>query len=131
MTISSFDTQHFDGGLTFSGSMCAPGVTSCGTTTPGGNHFGGALSSRFRIIGKSARNATQFRTMRATSRASPLARSRKETDNLDINGVAINRSIPQGVMGNWGVSNDHYTAAGITRRFARRGSDAIAPLNPI
>jgi hypothetical protein len=40
MKISKFDQEHFEGGLTFKGEMCAPGKTGC--STPKGNHFGGS-----------------------------------------------------------------------------------------
>jgi hypothetical protein len=109
LTISNFDTQHFGtDGLSFTGAMCAPGVTSCGTTTPGGNHFGGALS------GQLPNNLDLSATDR-TLEGFALGSFARGPEN-------IGRSIPQGVIGNWGVGNDRYMASGI---FA--GSHVVAP----
>jgi hypothetical protein len=41
LAISKFDANNFNGGLSFSGPMCAPGA-GCGTAA--GNHFGGPLT---------------------------------------------------------------------------------------
>jgi hypothetical protein len=90
LKISKFDMAHIEGGLTFAGPMCAPGV-GCGTAF--GNHFGGPLTV-------------------------------KMTDNLpndlqSVRGSAIGSFVNNGnlkaagVIGNWGVSNNHYGATGI------------------
>ena len=107
LTISSFDASHFpdNGGLSFTGAMCAPGVTSCGgTATPAGNHFGGPLSGQLpNLEPEIDRNLNGF----------ALGSFARGPDNFDVNNVAINRSIPQGVIGNWGVGNDRYMASGV------------------
>jgi hypothetical protein len=114
MTISEFDTGHFGpDGLTFNGPMCAPGVTACGNSpdgsrwsTPAGNHFGGPLTGQLpnTELPAGARNLSGF----------ALGSFALGSSNFDQNtNAAIPRSVPQGVMGNWGVSNDHYTASGI------------------
>ncbi len=107
-TISQFDSAHFNSGqgLTFSGPMCAPAVTGCGSNTPGGNHFGGSLTGQLPAnlnLSSAERNLTGF----------ALGSFVRGPSNFDTNGVAINRSIPQGVIGNWGVGNDRYLASGI------------------
>jgi hypothetical protein len=106
--IAGFDSAHFnDGqGLTFSGPMCAPGVAGCGTNTPGGNHFGGPLSGQLPASAQltgDARNLSGF----------ALGSFVRGPSNFDINGNPISRSTPQGVIGNWGVGNNHYMASGI------------------
>jgi hypothetical protein len=100
LTISKFDTQHFGtDGLTFTGNMCAPGVTACGTNTPGGNHFGGALNGQLpeNLVSLTDRALEGF----------ALGSFARGPENIGAG------SIPQGVIGNWGVGNDHYMASGI------------------
>jgi hypothetical protein len=100
LTISKFDTQHFGtNGLTFTGNMCAPGVTSCGT--PAGNHFGGELSGQLQASGLIANLPDQARNLSGFALGS-FVRPLDATDG-----------IPKGVIGNWGVGNDRYIASGI------------------
>ena len=115
MTVSNFDASHFEGGLTFTGKMCAPGVTSCGSTpggawrTPNGNHFGDPLKGQLP-------GTAQF-----GQQPVPI-----DADYRDLNGFALGsfvrgpgpdqaipRSVPAGVIGNWAVGNDRYMASGI------------------
>ncbi len=120
LQISQFDTQHFGpDGLSFSGPMCAPGVTSCGRTpdgarwaTPNGNHFGGPLAGQLPAqygeipIPEAARNLNGF----------ALGSFVRGPDNYQfVNDVpvAINRSVPQGVIGNWAIGGDRYLASGV------------------
>ncbi len=99
LTISHFDSDNFnDGlGLRFSGPMCAPGVTACGT--PAGNHFGGALSGQ---LPENLDLSAADRALEGFALGS-FARGPKN----------IGQSIPQGVIGNWGVGNDRYMASGV------------------
>ena len=92
LTISKFDTSVVAGGLTFSGPMCAPGVTCGGGNfvTPEGNHFGGPLSGA--LPGNSG---------------GPLAGGAIGSFVNNGNTVAA------GVIGNWNVHNDVYGATGI------------------
>jgi hypothetical protein len=108
LDITNFDTDHFgDDGLSFTGSMCAPGVTSCGTNTPGGNHFGGKLTGELpATVGYQVNEARDLSGF-------ALGSFVRGPSNFDVNGVAINRSVPQGVIGNWAVGNDRYMASGI------------------
>jgi hypothetical protein len=105
LTISRFDTEHFgEDGLTFTGNMCAPGVTACGT--PAGNHFGGKLAGQlpeYLELSEQARDLEGF----------ALGSFARGPNNFNADGVAIKGSIPQGVIGNWGVGNDRYMASGI------------------
>jgi hypothetical protein len=105
LAISNFDVSHFpDGGLNFSGQMCAPGVTSCGTNTPSGNHFGG------RLTGQLPANLEVDRELNGFALGSFV----RGPDN-----IGPGRTVPQGVIGNWAVGNDRYMASGI---FAGRNS---------
>lgn len=97
MTISQFDRGNFGSeGLTFEGSMCAPG-NSCGSV-PYGNHFGGNISG-------SLPNDTSVRG--------------------SASGAFVNDGAKQaaGIMGNWNVGNSHYKAGGI---FAGAGTPVQA-----
>ena len=110
LTISKFDASHFpdNGGLSFTGSMCAPGVTSCGTNTPGGNHFGGALSGALPDTWQHGEATGQIPTDARNLNGFALGSFVRGPDN-----VGTERSVPQGVIGNWGVGNDRYMASGI------------------
>ena len=121
LTISQFDTQHFGpDGLTFSGAMCAPGITSCGkmpdgTTwaTPNGNHFGGPLTGKLPefyyseiAIPEAERNLNGF----------AFGSFVRGLDNYQLVNnlpVPINQSVPQGVIGNWAAGGDRYLASGV------------------
>lgn len=87
MTIDRFDRGNFGAdGLTFKGSMCAPG-NSCGGIAYG-NHFGGNISG-------SLPNETKVRGI--------------------ASGAFVNDGAKQaaGVMGNWNVGSSNYKAGGI------------------
>ena len=94
LTISKFDTTVVPGGLSFSGSMCAPGV-SCGENAgvPSGNHFGGRLS-----VVQSASLPNSLSDL-----AGSAARSFVNNGN----------TVAAGVIGNFKVQNDVYGATGI------------------
>lgn len=102
LTISQFDTQYFGGnGLSFSGAMCAPGV-SCGTgiNVAAGNHFGGPLSGQLPGgLGSLSGNAA---------------------------GSFVNNgpNPAAGVIGNWNVGHNDYKAGGI---FAGSGTPVPGP----
>jgi hypothetical protein len=118
MEINNFDRQNFEssGGLNFEGKMCAPGVTSCGTSakpwnTSSGNHFGGPLNQKLpenpETLPAGARDINGFAN-------GSFARGPSNYDNGDPKtGTPIKGSTPQGVMGNWQVGNDHYQASGV------------------
>jgi hypothetical protein len=86
LTISKFDTQNFNDGLTFSGPMCAPGVYGCGTGA--GNHFGGPLN---------------------TPQGSPIALTGSAAGSFVNNGAAKAAA----VVGNWNIGGAGYKATGI------------------
>jgi len=116
LTISHFDEDHFQGGLTFSGKMCAPGVTSCGPSTPSGNHFGGQLSGQLPTSWKNSGEVVSGEFPSGESRDASgfaLGSFARGPSNYDANGNPIQGSTPQGVMGNWAVNNDHYKASGV------------------
>ncbi len=93
LTISKFDTQHIDGGLTFTGHMTAPGEV-------GLNQFSGPLS------GKDLPDNLSDLSGSATG---SFVRG---PDNIK-DGRIISGSKPQGVIGNWTVDSSKYTAGGI------------------
>ena len=102
LTISKFDTSVTPGGLTFSGPMCAPGVT-CGTgnnqfTTPAGNHFGGPLSVP-------TANATGLPTNLSSLTGSAIGSFVGPTSLPNPSGPGVIPGIPQGVIGNWNIGN--------------------------
>jgi hypothetical protein len=122
MEINNFDREHFQesGGLDFEGKMCAPGVTSCGTSdklwnTSSGNHFGGPLNQRLQdpndpnrpLPPEGARDINGFANGSFARGPSNYTGGNPET------GTPIKGSTPQGVMGNWQVGNDHYQASGV------------------
>jgi hypothetical protein len=110
LTISKFDASHFpdNGGLSFTGAMCAPGVTSCGTNnTPGGNHFGGALNGQLPASWQNGYSSGQVPINAQNLEGFALGSFARGPENIG------GGSIPQGVIGNWGVGNDHYMASGI------------------
>jgi hypothetical protein len=91
LEISKFDTKNFDGGLSFSGPMCAPGV-ACGSqqlVTAAGSHFGGPISGNLpgNLGSLSGSAAGSF-----------------------VNNGQIAAG---GIMGNWNVAGDSYRATGI------------------
>jgi hypothetical protein len=95
LTISRFDTANFGAdGLSFTGAMCAPGVT-CGTgnfsgvNVAAGNHFGGPLSGQLpgELGSLSGSAAGSF----VNNGPTPAA----------------------GVIGNWNVGSQSYMATGI------------------
>jgi hypothetical protein len=96
LIISHFDPSVTpDGsGLTFSGSMAAPGVV-------GVNQFGGTLSGALPgDLGALSGSA-----------AESFARG---PSKFDAGGLTISQSLPQGVIGNWNVVNvGRYQATGI------------------
>jgi hypothetical protein len=96
MTISKFDRRHFYGGLEFKFDLCAPGK---GCAMPSGNHFGGKLTES-PTVGDKALDGFA------------LGSFAKGPSNFE-NGKPIKGSVPQGVLGNWGVGNEHYKASGI------------------
>ena len=104
MEISKFDDTanegRFEGGLSFKGKMCAPGVSGCGGSTPSGNHFGGKLTGQQRV-GDQDLNG------------SALGSFARGPSNYDQNGKPIKGSTPDGAMGNWQVGNEHYKASGV------------------
>jgi hypothetical protein len=120
LEISKFDREHFGPeGLGFSGSMCAPGVTSCGTTpdgvrwaTPNGNHFGGPLKGQLPNGFMSEGLTVAQRDLNGFALGSFV---RGPTNYQVVNDapVPISRSIPQGVIGNWAVGGDRYLASGV------------------
>jgi hypothetical protein len=119
LEISKFDTQHFgEQGLTFGGTMCAPGVTSCGSTpggkwqTPAGNHFGGPLTGQLPNNYLSEGFTEEQRKLNGFALGS-FVRGETNYQVLNDTFVPINRSVPQGVIGNWGAGNDRYMASGI------------------
>jgi hypothetical protein len=93
LTISKFDTQHIDGGLTFTGHMTAPGEA-------GLNQFGGTLS------GKDLPDNVS--DLSGSANGSFV----RGPDNFR-DGKPISKSVPQGVIGNWTVDSGRYTAGGI------------------
>ena len=111
LKISKFDQAHFGtDGLTFRGNMCAPGVTACGTTTPSGNHFGGKLTGQLPENGQNGELPPGARDLDGFA----VGSFTRGPDNYNQEtGKPIKGSIPQGVMGSWGVGNDHYQASGI------------------
>jgi hypothetical protein len=90
-------------------------LTSCGTNTPGGNHFGGKLTG----------------SLPANWQNGYYNSGEVPEGARDLNGFALGsfvrgpsnvgpeRTIPEGVIGNWAVGNDRYMASGI---FAGRNS---------
>jgi len=95
LKISKFDMAHIEGGLTFAGPMCAPGV-GCGTAF--GNHFGGPLTVKM-----------------TDNLPNDLQSVRGSAIGSFVNNGNLNAA---GVIGNWGVSNrgvsnNHYSATGI------------------
>ncbi len=94
LTISNFDKQHIDGGLTFTGHMTAPGEIG------GANQFGGPLS------GKDLPDNLSDLTGSANG---SFVRGPENFDQ----GKPIHQSKPQGVIGNWAVDSSHYTAGGV------------------
>jgi trimeric autotransporter adhesin len=94
LTISNFDSKNFDGGLTFTGTMTAPGEV-------GLNQFGGTLS------GKDLPDNLSDLTGSANG---SFVRG---PDNFNSDGRIISGSKPQGVIGNWTVDSSKYTAGGI------------------
>jgi hypothetical protein len=93
LTISKFDTQHIDGGLTFTGHMTAPGEV-------GFNQFGGTLS------GKDLPD--NLSDLSGSANGSFV----RGPDNFR-DGKPNSKSVPQGVIGNWTVDSGRYTAGGI------------------
>jgi hypothetical protein len=105
--VTKFDTAHFGAdGLSFGGRMCAPGVAACGTNTPGGNHFGGALSGTLPATAPGGAELIDIPEADRNLDGFALGSFARGPDN-------IGRSIPQGVIGNWGIGNDRYMASGI------------------
>ena len=111
LKISKFDQANFGtDGLTFRGNMCAPGVTACGTTTPSGNHFGGKLTGQLPADGQNGELPPGARDLDGFA----VGSFTRGPGNYDQEtGKPIKGSIPQGVMGSWGVGNDRYQASGI------------------
>jgi hypothetical protein len=116
LEISNFDAEHFtnDGGLTFGGPMCAPGVTSgCGQTpngawkTPDGNHFGGPLK-----LTNASQLPVQLRNEFTNFDGFALGSFVRGPTNY-VEGVAVSGSTPQGVIGNWAIGSERYMASGI------------------
>lgn len=119
MTVSNFDAGHFEGGLQFGGKMCAPGITSCGTTpdgakwnTPNGNHFGGPLKGTLPNFGPSEGLSPQAQALNGFALGS-FVRGPSNYQTVGDLPVPISRSIPQGAIGNWGIGNDRYMASGV------------------
>jgi hypothetical protein len=117
MKISKFDQDHFEGGLTFKGEMCAPGKANC--STPQGNHFGGKLNGQLPGAWQNGdangeiNQSAEYRDLNGFAVGS-FARGPDNYDNGDPKtGTPIPGSKPQGVMGNWEVGNDHYQASGV------------------
>ena len=123
LKISKFDQAHFgNDGLTFRGKMCAPGVSGCGTTTPKGNHFGGKLTGQ--LPGNGQAGGLPRRTRDSNGIA--LGSFARGPGNYDPEtGNPSRAAHPQGVMGNWGVGNDHYQASGIFAGKRNRPTEAI------
>jgi hypothetical protein len=112
LTISHFDTSIISGGLTFAGSMCAPGATECRTPVPPkGNLFSGTLTGQLptSLVSTSLENANLPTSLTGSATGSFVS----GPSNLDSKGSPIPQSIPQGVIGNWNVGNKVYGASGI------------------
>jgi hypothetical protein len=117
MEIKRFDQRpEMPNGLDFEGKMCAPGVTSCGTSdkpwnTSSGNHFGGPLNQKLPdnpdTLPAGARDINGFANGSFARGPSNYTGGNPET------GTPIQGSQPEGVMGNWTVGNDRYQASGV------------------
>ena len=120
MAINKFDREHFEAsnGLNFKGKMCAPGVTTCGTSdkpwsTSKGNHFGGPLNQKLPEGPDAAQLPEGARDINGFA-VGFFARGPDNYDNGNPKtGTPVKGSTPQGVMGNWQVGNDHYQASGV------------------
>ena len=99
LTISHFDRGLTPGGLTFTGAMSAPGELT------GKNEFGGPLA----LVNETLPNNLSDLNGMTGSATGSFVRG-----PINLNGgIPIKGSIPQGVIGNWNVGSEHYSATGI------------------
>jgi hypothetical protein len=94
LTISNFDKDNIDGGLTVTGRMTTPGEIE------GKNKFSGELSGQ---------NLPENLSDLSGSANGSFVRG---PDNFK-DGRAVSKSTPQGVIGNWNVGSERYQAGGI------------------
>ncbi len=94
LTISKFDTDHIDGGLTFTGHMTTPGELE------GKNQFNGSLSGV---------DLPENLSDLSGSANGSFVRGPNNFDGRQ----AVKGSVPQGVIGNWTVDSNRYTAGGV------------------
>jgi hypothetical protein len=99
LTISRFDQSITPGGLSFAGAMSAPGELATGK-----NQFSGSLS----LATELPANLSDLNGMTGSATGSFV----RGPSNFN-NGSPISGSTPQGVIGNWHVGSERYSATGI------------------
>ena len=97
LSIYHFDRSITPGGLTFGGTMTTPGELT------GKNTFGGPLS----LSGDLPNNLNELNGMTGSATGS-FVRGPFNNDGRPVSG-----STPQGVIGNWNVGSERYSATGI------------------
>ena len=99
LSIYHFDRSITPGGLTFGGTMTTPGELT------GKNTFGGPLS----LSGDLPNNLNELNGMTGSATGSFV----RGPSNFNNDGRPVSGSTPQGVIGNWNVGSERYSATGI------------------
>ena len=99
LSIYHFDRGITPGGLTFTGEMTTPGELT------GKNKFGGPLS----LSGDLPNNLNELNGMTGSETGSFV----RGPSNFNNDGRPVSGSTPQGVIGNWNVGSERYSATGI------------------
>ena len=99
LSIYHFDRSITPGGLTFGGTMTTPGELT------GKNTFGGPLS----LSGDLPNNLNELNGMTGSATGSFV----RGPINFNNDGRPVSGSTPQGVIGNWNVGSERYSATGI------------------
>ena len=99
LNIYHFDRGITPGGLTFTGEMTTPGELT------GKNKFGGPLS----LSGDLPNNLNELNGMTGSETGSFV----RGPSNFNNDGRPVSGSTPQGVIGNWNVGSERYSATGI------------------